>query len=62
MRYAEAIKRADPTALVSGPVGDNWASLWFPKKDIVAGWNSGANYWSNPVDRDRRLAISGLPE
>ena len=51
LKYAQAIKQADPTALVAGPVADNWASLWFSKKDIVAGWNSTGNYWSNPVDR-----------
>jgi uncharacterized protein (TIGR03437 family) len=56
-RYAEAIKQADPTALVAGPVGDNWASLWFSKKDIVAGQARG-NYWSNPVDRN---AHGGVP-
>lgn len=50
MTYAQAIKAADPTALVSGPVADNWSSLWFSKKDIVAGQSRG-NYWSNPVDR-----------
>ena len=38
--YAAAIKQADPTALVSGPVADNWSSLFFSKKDIVAGWSS----------------------
>jgi len=52
LQYAQAIKQADPTALVSGPVNDNWASLWFSKKDIVSGWNSGGSYWSNPVDRN----------
>jgi uncharacterized protein (TIGR03437 family) len=57
-RYAEAVKQADPTALVSGPVSDNWASLWLSKKDIVAGWSSGPNYWSNPVDRN---AHGGVP-
>lgn len=55
--YAAAIKQADPTALVSGPVSDNWASLWFSKKDIVSGWAKG-NYWSNPVDRN---AHGGVP-
>jgi uncharacterized protein (TIGR03437 family) len=50
-KYAAAIKQADPTALVSGPVGDNWASLFFSKADIVAGWARG-DYWSNPVDRN----------
>jgi len=57
LKYAEAIKQADPTALVGGPVGDNWASLWVSKKDIVAGQNSG-NWWANPVDRN---AHGGTP-
>ncbi len=59
-KYAAAIKSADPTALVSGPVGDNWASLFFSKKDIVAGWSKG-NYWSNPVDRNAHGGIALLP-
>ena len=56
-RYAAAIKQADPTALVSGPVGDNWASLFYSKADIVAGQAKG-NWWSNPVDRN---AHGGIP-
>ena len=57
--YAAAIKQADPTALIAGPVADNWASLFFSKADIVAGWNSkGGQYWSNPVDRN---AHGGVP-
>jgi uncharacterized protein (TIGR03437 family) len=59
-RYAAAIKKADPTALVSGPVGDNWASLFFSKKDIVAGWSKG-NYWSNPIDRNAHGGVALLP-
>jgi uncharacterized protein (TIGR03437 family) len=57
LTYAAAIKQADPSALVSGPVSDNWASLFFSKKDIVAGWAVG-NYWQNPVDRN---AHGGVP-
>jgi uncharacterized protein (TIGR03437 family) len=57
LAYAQAIKQADPTALVSGPVGDNWASLFFSKRDIQAGWNRG-DYWSNPTDRN---AHGGVP-
>lgn len=60
LQYAEAIKQADPTALVSGPVDDNWASLWFSKKDIVAGQSHGA-YWSNPVDRNAHGGVAFLP-
>jgi len=58
MTYAAAIKEADPTALVGGPVGDNWSSLWMSKKDIVSGWNSGGNWFTNPVDRN---AHGGTP-
>lgn len=57
LTYAAAIKKADPTALVSGPVADNWASLFFSKKDILAGWSVG-NYWQDPVDR---TAHGGVP-
>ncbi len=35
---ALAIKTADPTALVSGPVIDNWWAYFYSKKDIEAGW------------------------
>ncbi len=58
--YAQAIKQADPTALVSGPVGDNWASLFFSKKDILSGQARG-NYWSNPVDRNAHGGMALLP-
>jgi uncharacterized protein (TIGR03437 family) len=40
-------------------VADNWASLFFSKKDIVAGWSSPAGqYYSNPIDRN---AHNGAP-
>ena len=57
MASAIAIKQADPTALVSGPVADNYASIWYSKKDIVSGWASGA-WWANPVDQN---AHGGVP-
>ena len=59
-RYAAAVKRADPTALVAGPVGDNWASLWMSMKDIAAGWNAG-NWFANPVDRKAHGDVPLLP-
>jgi uncharacterized protein (TIGR03437 family) len=57
LKYAAAVKQADPTALVSGPVADNYSSIWFSKKDIVAGWAAG-NWFRNPVDRN---AHGGAP-
>jgi uncharacterized protein (TIGR03437 family) len=57
MASAVTIKQADPTALVSGPVADNYASIWFSKKDIVSGQAAGA-WWANPVDQN---AHGGVP-
>ncbi len=49
---AKAVKTADPTALISGPVQAGWPGMLFSKKDIVSGWNLGPHYqyWANPLD------------
>ena len=57
---AKAVKAADPTAEVSGPVMDFWWAYFYSKKDIEAGWGEGPCYvpWQNPVDRN---AHNGVP-
>jgi Glycoside hydrolase family 44 len=57
---ALAIKTADPTALISGPVIDWWWAYFYSKKDVESGWSSGSCYqpWSNPTDRE---AHGGVP-
>jgi hypothetical protein len=58
---ALAIKTADPTAEVSGPIMDYWWDYFYSKKDVESGWNSGPSCyqpWSNPVDRK---AHNGTP-
>lgn len=57
---ALAIKTADPTAEVSGPVMDFWWDYFYSKMDVESGWSSGPCYgpWSNPVDRE---AHNGTP-
>jgi hypothetical protein len=57
---ALAIKTADSTALVSGPVIDWWWAYFYSKKDIENGWSSGPCYepWSGPTDRE---AHAGVP-
>lgn len=58
---ALAIKTADPTAQVSGPVIDWWWAYFYSKKDVESGWSSGGpcyEPWSNPVDRE---AHNGIP-
>ena len=39
---ALAIKTADPTAEVSGPVIDFWWGYFYSMKDVRSGWNTGA--------------------
>ena len=60
--HAAAIKAADPTAEVSGPVIDFWWAYFYSKKDIESGWTSGGGPcyqpWSNPIDRN---AHGGVP-
>jgi len=55
MAIAQAIKAADPTAEVSGPVMDYWWDYFYSKKDVELGWSSGGpcyQPWSDPVDRE----------
>ena len=59
---AKAVKTADPTAEVSGPVMDYWWDYFYSKMDVESGWGSGGGPcwqpWSNPVDRK---AHGGVP-
>ena len=57
---AAAIKSADPTAEVSGPVMDYWWAYFYSKQDIESGWSTGPCYepWQNPADR---TAHGGVP-
>jgi hypothetical protein len=57
---ALAIKTADPSAQVSGPVMDYWWDYFYSKLDVESGWSTGPCYgpWSNPVDRE---AHNGVP-
>ncbi|HEY3442745.1 MAG TPA: glycoside hydrolase family 44 protein [Paludibaculum sp.] len=52
IRYAAAIKAADPTALVAGPAAAGWDEMFYSAKDFLSGWSTRPwKYWSNPVDR-----------
>jgi hypothetical protein len=60
LSYAKAVKDADPTAEVSGPVISFWMDFFYSYKDITTGWGSGPYYVANgnPVDR---LAHGDVP-
>jgi len=57
---ALAVKTADPTAMVNGPVVDNWWNYFYSKKDMESGWGTGPCYqpWADPTDRQ---AHGGVP-
>ena len=58
---AKAVKNADPTAAVSGPVIDNWWNYFYSKKDMESGWGTASSCyqpWDNPTDRE---AHGGVP-
>jgi hypothetical protein len=57
---AKAVKAADPTALINGPVVDNWWNYFYSKQDMESGWGAGPCFapWANPTDRG---AHGGVP-
>jgi uncharacterized protein (TIGR03437 family) len=62
LQSALAIKQADPTALVTGPVPGGWSGMLFSKQDMYAGWGkSPYQYWDNPVDQKAHGGVAWLP-
>ena len=57
---ALAIKSADPSAQISGPVIDYWWGYFYSMRDLWNGWSTGPCYepWSDPTDRE---AHGGTP-
>ena len=60
LKIAKAIKGADPTAEVTGPVLDYWPSYFYSGKDIELGWATGPNNVFNGNAPDRK-AHGDLP-
>jgi hypothetical protein len=62
IRNALAIKQADPTAMVTGPVAAGWPGMLFSKQDMYAGWGiSPYQYWDNPGFSRNSRAGQGAP-
>jgi hypothetical protein len=60
---AVAIKTADPTARVSGPIIDYWWNYFYSKQDIENGWGNGPCYepWDHPADREAHGGVAMIP-
>lgn len=57
LEYAAAIKQADPTAEVLGPVSWGWTGYFYSALD---GEGEGA-WWENPLDRNAHNGMAFLP-
>jgi hypothetical protein len=61
---ALAVKTADPTAEVAGPVISFWWDFFYSKLDVESGWSAGGpcyEPWSNPVDRKAHGGTALVP-
>jgi uncharacterized protein (TIGR03437 family) len=59
LKWAQAVKAADPSALVTGPVAAGWPGYLYSRSDFQSGWNkSPYQYWDNPTDQK---AHGGVP-
>ena len=56
---AQAVKAADPTALITGPVPSGWIGYFYSRTDMQNGWSTAPyQYWDNPTDQQ---AHGGVP-
>ena len=59
LKWAQAVKAADPSALVTGPVAAGWPGYFYSRSDFQSGWNKYPyQYWDNPTDQK---AHGGVP-
>ena len=59
LRLAQAVKAADPSALITGPVPSGWPGYFYSRTDMQSGWNVPPyQYWDNPTDQ---AAHGGVP-
>jgi hypothetical protein len=59
LRWAQAVKAEDPTALITGPVPSGWPGYFYSRTDMQSGWSTAPyQYWDNPTDQK---AHGGIP-
>jgi uncharacterized protein (TIGR03437 family) len=53
LTWAQAVKAADPSALVTGPVAAGWPGYFYSRLDFQSGWDKYPyQYWDNPTDQE----------
>jgi uncharacterized protein (TIGR03437 family) len=62
LKWAQTVKAADPTALVTGPVPGGWSGMLFSKQDMQSGWDTSPfQYWDNPTDQKAHGGVPWVP-
>ncbi len=62
LTWAAAVKSADPTALVTGPVPGGWPGMLFSRLDMDSGWSTSPfQYWDNPTDLNAHGGVAWIP-
>ena len=62
LKWAQAVKAIDPTALTTGPVPGGWSGMLFSRTDMDSGWSTSPYlYWDNPTDQKAHGGIPWIP-
>jgi uncharacterized protein (TIGR03437 family) len=62
LRWAQAVKAIDPTALVSGPVPSGWSGMLFSSVDVNDGYTKSPwQYWDDPLDYRAHGSVYWIP-
>ena len=62
IKWAKAVKGADPAALITGPVPGGWSGMLFSRVDMNSGWSTPPyQYWDNPTDQKAHGGIAWIP-
>ncbi len=62
LKWAQAVKSVDSTALITGPVPGGWSGMLFSRVDMDSGWATPPfQYWDNPTDQTAHGGIPWVP-
>jgi uncharacterized protein (TIGR03437 family) len=59
LKWAQAVKAVDPTALIVGPVPAGWSGYFYSRADMDSGWGTSPyQYWDNPTDQQAHDGVA----
>ena len=62
LRWATAVKKVDPKAMITGPVPAGWSGMLYSRVDMQSGWSTSPwQYWDNPTDQKAHGGLYWVP-